>query len=250
MNNKQRFSDRVDDYIKYRPSYPTEIIHFLSENLGLKPESFVADIGSGTGISTELFLKNGNRVYAVEPNPEMRQAAESLLVGYKNFTSVNASAEETNLPSNSVDFIIAAQAFHWFNLPLTQQEFQRILKSNGNILLLWNSRSTDNAFQQAYEDLLWNNIESYKNMNHRGFDDAVIEHFFAPREVGKARFNNFQEFDLEGMKGRLLSSSYCPKSGEIHHLLMQQLELLFSQYAENGLVRFHYQTVLYYCKPA
>src|SRR5258708_9080998 len=135
-----RFSDRVEDYVKYRPRYPQQIIEVLENKIELNVGSVVADIGSGTGISTGLFLNNGNKVFAVEPNKEMREAAESIYLKESNFISVNGTAEKSNLEERSIDIIFSAQAFHWFNARETKNEFNRILKPNGHIVLVWNIR--------------------------------------------------------------------------------------------------------------
>ena len=135
----QRFTSRVDNYRKYRPGYPPEIIPYLVENAWLTPQSVIADIGAGTGLLTQLFLEHGNQVYAVEPNQAMRAAADELLVGYAHYHSVDASAENTSLPDYSVDMITAAQAFHWFDHEKTKLEFQRVLKPGGMVVLIWNT---------------------------------------------------------------------------------------------------------------
>src|SRR3954447_4559397 len=123
----RRFSNRVEDYIKYRPNYPRALVRLLEAECGMTGASVIADVGSGTGILSELFLKNGNRVYGVEPNREMREAGERLLASYTNFVSVDGRAEATTLDDASVDFVTAGQAFHWFDPPRTRREFVRVL---------------------------------------------------------------------------------------------------------------------------
>ena len=148
VNSQERFSDRVENY-KYRPGYPDQIIISLTQDFGLNQSSAVADIGSGTGILSELFLRNNNKVFAVEPNDAMRQAGERLLSGYTNFTTVSGTAEETTLASSSVDFVTAGQAFHWFDPQNSRREFRRILKPHGRVVLIWNDRRVDsNSFLQ------------------------------------------------------------------------------------------------------
>lgn len=148
LQNTIRFSDRVEDYIKYRPSYPAALMNLLKAKINLNPQAVIADIGSGTGISSILFLKNSNKVFAVEPNKEMREAAEHLLNVYPNFASINGTAEQTNLNTKAVDLIFCGQAFHWFDKQKSRQEFNRILKQNGHIVLAWNERSTKTPFQK------------------------------------------------------------------------------------------------------
>ena len=140
---EQRFSDRVGNYIRYRPGYPPAVLAALQKHAGLTTRSVTADIGSGTGLSAGLFLRFGCQVHAVEPNREMREAAERLLAGEPRFHSVSGTAQATTLPDQSADLIIAAQAFHWFNTPETRAEFTRILKPDGHIVLIWNERKLD-----------------------------------------------------------------------------------------------------------
>ncbi|MBK8982943.1 MAG: class I SAM-dependent methyltransferase [Ignavibacteria bacterium] len=245
---KRRFSDRVENYVKYRPHYPEALLSFMKDECGLTQSSVIADVGSGTGISSELFLNNGNKVYAVEPNDEMRSAAESIFSDDKNFISVNASAEETGLENNSVDLIIAGQAFHWFELGKSKSEFKRILKNEGNFFIIWwNSRIFKEGFMDEYEDLLVKFGNDYEKVNHENIDDAVIRGFFSPNEFSVRKFYIFQEFDLEGLKGRLLSSSYVPNSGDPASAeMLKALEKLFDRYNINGKVKMEYDTVVYF----
>jgi ubiquinone/menaquinone biosynthesis C-methylase UbiE len=243
--NATRFSDRVADYIQYRPHYPIEFLDILKTEIGFDSTKIIADIGSGTGISSELFIDNRNTVYAVEPNLEMREAAEEIFVSNSNFNSINGSAEQTNLESNSIDLIVCAQAFHWFNKELSKLEFNRILKPDGHICMIWNERSTASEFQKSYEEILFESITEYKNVNHKNIDIKILEEFYFPRKLKKFKLLNHQLFELAGLKGRLMSSSYCPKQGYEYDNLMQRIENLFSQYKENGKVKFEYETRVY-----
>ncbi len=121
----RRFADRVADYVKSRPRYPEPVLAYLQQTTDFSPADQVADVGSGTGILAELFLKNGNRVYGVEPNAEMRSAAEAALAGYANFFSVAGKAEASGLATKSVDLVTAGQAFHWFDAEKARVEFRR-----------------------------------------------------------------------------------------------------------------------------
>ncbi|HVE57072.1 MAG TPA: class I SAM-dependent methyltransferase [Pyrinomonadaceae bacterium] len=170
-NTVERFSNRVENYIKYRPSYPKEILEVFRGGMNLTLNSVIADIGSGTGISARLFLENGNAVFGVEPNAAMREAAEEFLKAFPKFESVDGTAENTNLPDNSVDFVIAAQAFHWFDKDRTPAEFRRILRSDGFAALIWNERQLDsNAFLRDYEELLKNYGTDYEKVRHDNLD--------------------------------------------------------------------------------
>ncbi len=244
----QRFSDRVDAYIKYRPSYPAEIVKLLKEKCGLTEKTVIADIGSGTGIFTKLLLDNGNQVFAVEPNKEMRQAAELQLKNYPDFVSIDAPAEKTGLKSNFVDIITSAQAFHWFDREKVKVEFSRIIRPGGWVVLIWNERQTNSsAFLTAYEALLHKYAKEYGRVNHTNIDSKVIAGFFSPCSFEAAAFQNSQDFDYEGLKGRLLSSSYAPDPGRPEHApMISELEKIFQTYAKDEKVIFEYKTIVYY----
>ena len=205
-----RFSNRVDDYVKYRPHYPQQIIELLADKIELTTSDIVADIGSGTGISTELFLNNKNNVYAVEPNKEMRLAAEKSFRGNINFTSIDGTAEKTNLPDKDIDIIFSGTAFHWFNREVARTEFERILKPGGHVVLAWNVRKKEDPFQKEYKKIL-DQIPEFGNSTHTNIKDPEISQFFYPKIMHKEIVQNSQIFNLIGLQGRLLSSSYCPK---------------------------------------
>jgi ubiquinone/menaquinone biosynthesis C-methylase UbiE len=243
----KRFSDRVENYIKFRPGYPDAVIDLLKTECRLTQLSVIADIGSGTGILSELLLRNGNLVFGVEPNAAMREAGEKLLERYSKFTSVDGSAEATTLSDNSVDFIVAGQAFHWFNQKLTRQEFSRILNPRGSIVLLWNERRIDTTpFLRAYEQLLLKFGTDYQEVRHeRAYQD--VESFFSPREFKLRTFDNLQSFDFQGVKGRLLSSSYVPAPGdEGFEAMLEELRNIFDEHQTAGKVAFEYDTRVYF----
>ncbi|HET7152417.1 MAG TPA: methyltransferase domain-containing protein [Candidatus Kapabacteria bacterium] len=242
-----RFSSRVDNYVKYRPGYPAEVIDVLKKECGLTRDSIIADIGSGTGILTELLLKNGNRVFGIEPNKDMRDAGERLLKNYSHFTSVNATAEATTLPDHSVDLITAGQAFHWFDRDKCRDEFKRILKPGGWIALIWNERRVDSTpFLRAYETLLHTYGTDYEKIDHRQITPEVIQEFFRENKIKRMSLENKQIFDFDGLRGRLLSSSYVPEQGHPRYEpMLRAAEELFDTYKTNGKVSFDYDTNIY-----
>jgi ubiquinone/menaquinone biosynthesis C-methylase UbiE len=247
-NPTERFSTRVGNYVKYRPGYPPEVITLLEAECGLTPSAIIADIGSGTGILSELFLKNGNTVYGVEPNREMREAGERLLNDYRNFKSIEGTAEDTKLDKASIDFITAGQAFHWFDREQARREFQRILKPGGWVAFLWNERKTDTtAFLVDYEKMLIRYGTDYEAVNHTNVDDGVISEFFAPNDYRLKIFDTRQAFDFKSLKGRLLSSSYTPEEGHPHYKpMLAELERIFQRHEASGEVAFEYDTKIYY----
>jgi SAM-dependent methyltransferase len=247
-DSTQRFSSRVADYVKYRPTYPPALIELLKTECSLTPASTIADTGSGTGILSKLFLDHGNVVFGIEPNIEMRRAGEELLSAYPNFHSVAATAEATSLSDHSVDFVTAGQAFHWFDHRRVHAEFKRILKPDGWVVLVWNDRRIDSSpFLVEYEQLLLNFATDYEAVNHKQVDERVLRPFFGGNGVRKASFPNSQTFDFEGLRGRLLSSSYAPEQGHPDYQpMLQELERIFGMYQSKGNVIFEYITEVYY----
>ncbi|MGO9245285.1 MAG: class I SAM-dependent methyltransferase [Verrucomicrobiia bacterium] len=244
----RRFSSRVENYIKYRPGYPSAVVDTLTSDCGLTEKSIVTDIGSGTGILSELFLKHGNPVLGVEPNREMREAGERLLKHYPNFTSVNGAAEATTLADRSVDFVTAGQAFHWFDRKQARKEFARILKPNGWVALIWNDRHIETSpFLCAYEELLQKYGTDYRQVNHRNIDVEAITAFFAPQSFTRREFESQQVFELEALTGRLLSSSYAPEPGHPNHQpMLKAVRVVFDRYQVGGKVTMDYATTMYF----
>jgi len=249
MDSVSRFNNRVENYIKFRPGYPPEIIDFLKKEIGLKPSDLVADMGSGTGILSELFLKNGNEVFGVEPNGEMRYAAKTLLKEYDNFHSVNSKAEDTSLKENSIDLITAGQSYHWFNNEKTRKEFKRILKSDRFAVLIWNNRNDNSSeFMKDYDQLL-NNLESdYKEVKHENLNNNDFQRFFRTKSCSVKSYDNFQSFDNKSLVGRLLSASYVPTEGEAYTKMINEVKKIFDKHNENGRIKIEYKTKIYYGK--
>ncbi len=245
-----RFSRTVENYIRYRPGYPDALLAFLKTELNLNSDSVVADIGSGTGKSAALFLQKGNVVFAVEPNPDMRQAAEQLLHAFPNFISINGSAEATTLPTQNIDFIVAGTAFHWFEPKATRQEFQRIIKSGGFILLMWNVRNNErSSFMLAYEDFLLNHATDYHLVREVYHSTAEFDAFFGNHQWQQKNFVNSQTFDFEGLLGRYLSCSYAfPENHANFKDAKAALRVIFDEHQKNGQVTLWYDTMLYYGK--
>lgn len=242
-----RFSGRVANYVRYRPGYPPAVLDVLRAETGLAPAHVIADVGSGTGISAKLFLDAGNEVYAVEPNADMRAAAEAMLGTHPRFHSVDGTAEATTLPAASVDYVVAAQAFHWFDPQGVRREWRRILRPDGWIVLLWNARKTDTTpFLRGYEALLQAHGTDYTAVSHENVTAETIATVLG-RDFLRRDVPSEQVFDWEGLKGRLLSSSYAPAEGHPGHApMLDALERLFHDHARDGHVRFEYDTQIYW----
>jgi SAM-dependent methyltransferase len=244
----ERFSTRVADYALYRPGYPQALLRLLEEECGLTPASAVADVGSGTGILSELFLRNGNRVYGVEPNREMREAGEQLLSSYTGFASVDGRAEATTLPGASVDFVTAGQAFHWFDAVAARREFRRILRTGGWAVLAWNDRRTGGTpFLEDYERLLVEYGTDYVEVRDKYMEEESISALYGAAGARTRDFYNEQVFDLDGLRGRLASSSYAPGPDHPNHApMMDALGALFRRHERGGLVTVAYDTKVFY----
>jgi len=243
----QRFSSRVENYVRYRPGYPPGALQLLRERCGLSPSANVADVGSGTGILTALLLESGARVFAVEPNEPMRASAEAALGGEARFHSVGGTAEATTLAADSIDLWVAGQAFHWFDVARARAEALRIVRTGGFGALLWNERPrSGSAFHDDYDTLLRRHAPDYDSVVASRADEAGMRAFFGgPMEL--ATFANEQRFDYEGLLGRLMSSSYAPERGHPQHEpLLAGLRALFERHESGGRIVFPYLTLVYY----
>jgi SAM-dependent methyltransferase len=249
MNTVERFSNRVENYVKYRPGYPPEVLQLFKTQMNLTGSSVIADVGSGTGISARLFLENGNHVIGVEPNDGMRAAAEKYLEGFSAFQSIKGTAENTGLADDSVDFVIAAQAFHWFDRQVAHAEFERILKPGGYLALIWNERQLDTTpFLSEYEQFLLKYANDYTKVRHENVNEDVLGEFFGG-PFSRAVFENVQIFDFEGLKGRVLSSSYMPaETDQRFDAMTDELNSLFAKYAQNDRIKIFYDTKAFYSR--
>ena len=245
-DSKERFSTRADHYARYRPEYPSSVIHLLQSEIGLDHSWIICDVGAGTGLSSKLFLDHGHYVYGVEPNAPMREAAEALLDSHAFYQSIEGSAESTGLTDRCTDLVVAAQAFHWFDPGAARDEFRRILRPPGWVLLMWNRRLTDTTgFLRAYEDLLLRYGTDYDRVRHENVQSQAIGGFFADRYVYR-QLPNRQLLDAEALKGRLLSSSYTPSpEHRDHRSMLESLHEIFEQHHTEGRVCIEYSLDLY-----
>jgi ubiquinone/menaquinone biosynthesis C-methylase UbiE len=250
MDTVNRFTNRAEYYARNRPGYPAEVITVLERETGLFPEAVIADIGAGTGISSELFLRHGSEVWAVEPNADMRAVAESLCSTYRSMHIKKGTAEHTGLPDASVDLVVAATAFHWFDANSCRTEFRRILKPGGYVVLLWNERRSEaSPFLRAYEEVLLRLGTDYKNRwgkQRRRISDSVSQ-FFSPSPFGTHLLPNSQHLDFEGLCNRALSSSYAPLPGDPNHEpMLAALREIFDRFEAGGRVTMEYETAIYW----
>lgn len=247
LNSTKRFGNRVENYAKYRPSYPNEILESINEKMQKKSDYIIADIGSGTGIFSKLLLKTEKIVFGIEPNFEMREYAENYFVENKKFISINGTAENTGLKENSVDLITVAQAFHWFEVEPTKKEFIRIAKDDAYLMLIWNDRKIEKSgFSYEYEEMLKKECSEYSEVSHKNIIDKDIEEFYSPNKVEKIVFSNSQIFNYEELKGRLMSSSYVPVDNkEKMDRILKNLADIFERNSQEGKVKFEYNTTVY-----
>jgi SAM-dependent methyltransferase len=240
-----RFSNRVENYSKYRPHYPAGMLDFLKEKFEIRNSMTIADIGSGTGISSIQFVEDGFRVYGIEPNDDMRKAAEHLFRNRSNFISLSGTAENTGLTPESVDLIVAGQAFHWFDTESSRREFRKILRPPGNVFLIWNKKGRKPGFMESYFGLLEKYGTDYNTVKHENYEDQEIADFFSGGRVEKFTLQNKQKLNYEGIEGRLLSSSYIPLSGDKYEQMLSELKRMYGEYEVSGLVELEYDTVIY-----
>jgi len=243
---EERFTDRVDDYARYRPGYPEHVAELVTRKAGLDESSAIADIGSGTGLLAELFLQRGHRVFGVEPNEAMRRAGERRLQRFDSFVSLEGSAEHTGLDEESVDVITAGQAFHWFDPARAPREFRRIIRPGGWIALVWNDRRTrETPFQVAYEQLIEKYAIDYHEVSHRRLAPKTICESLGVDSLDVYRFENRQRLSEEAFLGRVRSSSYMPPEDHPKfESMMSEFRGLYGMYAHGGAVTIDYDTVV------
>jgi len=246
LDPKLRFLSRVDDYVRFRPRYPSSLLRVLQEEMALDPQWVVADVGSGTGISSEPFLDNGNMVFAVEPNPEMRAAAERILTGRTGFQSIAGSAEATGLGDDSVDLVVAGQAFHWFDQDAARKEFARILRFPRRVALFWNTRlHSGSPLAEDYESLLKRFGTDYRVVRHDQMDRSRIDSFFGGSATRRT-VPNHQSLDDKALLGRIRSSSYTPSPDHANHpAMLDAARALFEAHHIGGRVTISYETEIF-----
>lgn len=242
----ERFGNRVADYVRWRPGYPAALTAHLRARNWLWPAANVADVGAGTGLSSELFLDAGCVVHAVEPNAPMREAAAERLGGREGFHAVDGRAEATSLAGASVDLVAAGTAFHWFDAAPTRAEFARILRPDGHVVLFWNVRRQE-GFMLEYEAILRAHCRGYAEVRSgRRADEPAIRAFFGAGFLETETFPNAQRLDFEGLLGRARSSSYAPRPGDdTYEPMREALRAAFERGAVDGHVTLNYDTRLY-----
>ncbi|MBT4125333.1 MAG: methyltransferase domain-containing protein [Chloroflexi bacterium] len=244
--NTERFAGKSDVYQSARPGYPEELSIELQQLCSISNGTRIADLGSGTGIFSKLLLDTGAEVVGVEPNSDMRQAAEQDLADFERFRSISGSAEKTNLQPETVDVVTAAQAFHWFDTDMTVREIKRITKTKPLVALVWNQRDTSDTFQSAYDEALRSILPEYEHVVHTRVEDSQIESLFLPVSFDYREWGHSQVFDLEQFQNRMASSSYVPtETNPIRQRLDGVMQGLFREFQNNGTVDFRYVTKLY-----
>jgi ubiquinone/menaquinone biosynthesis C-methylase UbiE len=264
MQITERFSGRSTSYVKHRPSYPVELLTFIQEKLHWSNDRKIADIGAGTGIFTALLLEQGYTVVAVEPNDDMRHELLQQLQRYlgvaeskkkanskpqsKRLTVINGSAESTSLADGSVDGIVCAQSFHWFDVGLARAEFKRVLVPHGEVVLVWNQRDVDaSPFMQGYEDLFMQYGEQYDKVKHKQVSVENLTPFYGGKLPTLKSFYYEQSLDLEGLIGRIASSSFSLTEQDSRYTaFIAQIHKLFTLHEQHGQVTMKYRTDVYW----
>jgi len=242
----QRFTNRVHDYVRSRPGYPADLASLARDHFALPSGAAVADVGSGTGKLSRLFLQEGFEVFGVEPNEAMRQAATAELGTWKTFHGLAGAAESLPLADGSMHLVVAAQAFHWFDHPAARREFLRVLRPEGGGMLIWNNRRTDSSrFLQDYEKMLLDHCPDYVNVGNKHYEDVELDEFFAG-PFRSALLRNQQVLDAEEFQARIFSCSYTPAQGSARDALAEATQRLFVTYAEKDRVCIEYDTEVFY----
>ncbi len=240
--NTARFDGKSEIYAKARPKYSEELIDFIKESF--TNNCVFADIGSGTGIFTEQLLNCGYEVFAVEPNTDMRQKAEEKLCGICGYHSINSTAENTTLEDNSIDCITVAQAFHWFDAEHFKKECKRILKPDGKILIIYNSRVEDAECTKALTELRKKYCPEFRGFSGGIKDDDCVRFFDGNCRI--LRYDNSQKYDKESYKNRLLSSSYSLKEDDaMYRNYIDEIYALYDKFSVNGEITVPTDTVVY-----
>lgn len=240
----KRFTGRASFYSTSRPNYPRRILDLLRSEIDFDETYTIADIGSGTGLLSQLFLENGNRVLAVEPNDEMRGLAEKSLSRFPRFLSVRGTAEQTGLERASVDLVVIGQALHWFDPEASSREFARILKTNSQVCIAYNDRNNEDSFMKDYDQIVRRYARNRASVP--SIDDAYLPRFFKNGKYSKFSLPNEQLLDLEGLLGRMTSASYMPSPSDQDHfaLLRENVARLFKTHEKLGKVRMLYDTTV------
>lgn len=243
MDSTTRFSGKAEGYARFRPSYPEAAVETI-RSLGIGPGSTAADIGAGTGLFTHALAKCGCRVLAVEPNGDMLRACRAYCAGDRNVEYLQARAEETGLCDGSVDAVTAAQAFHWFDKPKCREEFKRILRPGGPVIILWNILRDDGEFAAEYKKRNGKYRDEAMIRNDAEDFDAQRREFFGGR-FEKARFDNTQWLTREEYIGQCLSISYVPKEGEsLFETYVAEMGELFDRFQKDGKIELRYMTLM------
>lgn len=237
--NEDKFNHLAHIYEKYRPSYPEEYIKDVITKCQLNSESLVADIGAGTGILTRQLLHNHLKVVGVEPNSDMRKILKKLEVN-ENFRAIYGTAEHTNLENNSIDLIVVAQAFHWFDKEKFKKECKRILKPDGSVWILWNQLDETKEIvkeQKKIDDKYTNRFEEVKGILSATKKEDKIQGFFKDNIYETRVVDNPLENDKERFIGANLSKSYSLKKEDANYdKYIEAFGKIFDKYSESGKV--------------
>jgi SAM-dependent methyltransferase len=195
------FGRAVEAYERGRPAYPLEAVAWLVDALRIGPGTTVVDVGAGTGKFTAQLVPTGATIVAVEPIDAMR---ETLSANLPTVAAVPGTAEALPLETASANAIVAAQAFHWFNVPRAAAEFHRVLRPGGRLGVIWNERDTSVDWARELDAI----VEPYRREgpHPRLQREVELGDRFGPLQ--HAIFSHAHVVNLATLRDRVASMSF------------------------------------------
>lgn len=237
------FIGKLENYNRFRPNYPKGLIDHLEKKGILKKQSIIAEMGCGTGKLTSLLLDNGNTVYGVEPNPEMYKHLINTYSSFDKFLALNASAECSKIKSNTCDLVVCAQSFHLFNSIKAKNEFERILKSNGSILLIWYFESTNCSILNDIRNMFYFYRNKLNQQTRTKISLDNLQKIFSSHSINHEVYGKIhQNLSKRDFVNSMLSSSYAPiPQNELYNSYIECANKIFDRYNQKGLINYFFE---------
>lgn len=238
-NTVERFDGRAEDYDRYRERYDArELLTLLREWSGLTPDWLIADVGAGTGMLADVFLANGNRVIAIEPNAGMRAACTRLHEGERRLEIRDGTAEATGLPDASVDVVANGRALHWFDVKAAMQEFKRVLRPGGWLVVVAGGRTergreANEALTRMLQEFTGDLM--YREKAYKVYGD--VKDLFNGSEYRHYERGGEMRMNWDQLRGMTLSLSHAPLVDDPRFPRFENLlRDYFDRYQKDGVV--------------